>query len=79
MKVSELTGRSANILATSPNREESGVCSKTRDTAPIATPMTARSTTGASLQADRQRLANRNDHQQSREYGQSQNDIEHWV
>jgi len=31
------------------------------------------------LQADGQRLGERSDHQQTREYGQNQNDIEHWV
>ena len=57
---------------------ESGVCSRTLETAPIATPMTARSTTGAS----RSRTASgwrRDDHQQGRENGQNENDIEHWV
>src|SRR5271170_7606281 len=49
MKVSAPTGRSANNPAKSPKRAETGACTKTIDTAPIATPMTARSTTGASL------------------------------
>ena len=37
------------IAAKSPKRAATGVCTRTIDTAPIATPMTARSTTGASL------------------------------
>src|ERR1700733_15333618 len=49
MKVSAPTGRSANNPAKSPKRTERGGCTKTIDTAPIATPMTARSTTGATF------------------------------
>src|SRR6202046_5582749 len=49
MKVSAPTGRSANNPAKSPKRTERGVCTKTIDTAPIATPITARSTTGATF------------------------------
>src|ERR1700684_2149695 len=49
MKVSAPTGRSANSEATLPKRSPTGVCSKTADAAPIATPITARSTTGATF------------------------------
>src|ERR1700732_4405047 len=49
MKVSEPTGRSANSLAISLARVESGVWSRTLDRPPIATPITARSTTGDSF------------------------------
>src|SRR6185437_14874046 len=49
MKVSAPTGRLANRPARSPKRVERGVCTSTIDTAPIATPMTARSTTGATF------------------------------
>src|SRR3984885_6182600 len=49
MKVSAPTGRSANSAAMLSKRLVSVVWSRTPDTAPIATPMTARSTTGASF------------------------------
>src|SRR5271155_4547069 len=49
MKGSAPTGRLANSPARSPKRAERGLCTNTIDTAPIATPMTARSTTGASF------------------------------
>src|SRR5580658_9147845 len=49
MKVSAPTGRLAKSAATLSKRSVTGECSKTMETAPIATPITASNTTGASF------------------------------
>ena len=71
-----LTGILANTCEVAESAER-GVCTKTIDTAPIATPMTARSTTGARLQPD---LATgwetATTTSRCREYREKQDDIE---
>ena len=49
MNVSDPNGRSAKSLTNSPKWFESRVCNRTPEAAPIATPITARSTTGDNL------------------------------
>ena len=79
MKVSELTGRSANVLAISPNRERKRRVQQDEGHSADRHADDGEKHDRRKLQADGQRLGDRSDHQQTREYGQNQNDIEHWV